>query len=159
MAVEIERKFLVTGDGWRQGVTGRKRIRQAYLATTSRTTLRVRVTDDAMATITIKSAVAGLSRDEFEYAIPLSDAEALIALREGAEITKTRHVVADGDLTWEVDVFEGDNEGLVIAEIELDDAGRAVPGREWLGREVTDDRRYYNADLAVRPYASWPRAT
>lgn len=148
MATEIERKFLVTGDGWRSAVTSHVDIRQAYLAVTDANTVRVRIYG-GMAFLTIKSAGAGLSRQEFEFPIPVADAEALLALRRGRVIEKRRHVVPAGALQWEIDVFAGDFAGLVIAEIELphETADIARPG--WLGAEVTGDARYGNAQLAT----------
>lgn len=149
MGVEIERKFLVRGDGWKSKAISCRRIRQAYLAFSDSVNVRVRILDDAEARLTIKSAVAGQVRDEFEYAIPIADAEALIALRTGHCIEKRRFIVPTGDgANWEVDRFEGVHEGLVIAEIELSDGGELPALPDWLGEEVTADERYYNAALA-----------
>jgi adenylate cyclase len=117
--------------------------------------IRVRVDGPAAATLTIKTASAGRERAEYEYAIPLADAESLMRHREGSVIAKTRHIVPAGELAWEVDVFEGDNAGLVVAEIELDRADRPFERPAWVGAEVTDDRRYYNADLARLPFKQW----
>lgn len=151
MATEIERKFLVAGSGWQTQSTAVRRIRQAYLARTEAAVIRVRIIDDAGGVLTIKSATPGTTRAEFEYAIPLADAEDLIEMRTGLVIEKRRHLVPAGDgLTWEIDVFEGAHLGLVIAEIELPDADTAFLRPDWLGVEVTGDRRYYNADLSDR---------
>ncbi|HKT85274.1 MAG TPA: CYTH domain-containing protein [Novosphingobium sp.] len=155
MAVEIERKFLVEGDAWRGQATGRRRIRQAYLSTSGRANVRIRLIDDEEARLTIKSADEGhagaLSRAEFEYPVPMEDARTLLELRVGRVIDKTRYLVpAANGRTWEVDVFAGAHEGLVLAEIELGSADEAVELPDWIGREVTDDARYANAALAQR---------
>lgn len=148
MPEEIERKFLVRGDGWRAEATGSSQLRQAYLARTGTLTARVRITDGQTARITIKSAGLGLTRQEFEYDIPLEDAQALMRLAQGRPVEKRRYTVpADGG-TWEIDVFEGAHAGLVLAEIELPGEDAEVERPDWLGEEVTGDPRYYNATLA-----------
>lgn len=149
MAREIERKFLVGGEGWRPRVTSEARIRQAYLALTERAAIRVRIVDEVRAFLTIKSAEAGIARGEFEYPIPPEDAEALLQLRSGLLIEKRRHIVPVGMSRWEVDVFEGAHAGLVLAEIELPDEAASFDRPDWLGAEVTGDRRYSNARLAL----------
>ena len=148
MPEEIERKFLVASDGWRDAADGGRRLRQAYLARTDALVVRVRVADETEATLTIKGAVPGRTRREFEYPVPVEHARALMALALGRSIEKRRYTVPAEPGEWEIDVFEGEHAGLVIAEIELahEDAGFARPG--WLGEEVTDDARYYNAALA-----------
>lgn len=148
MGVEIERKFLVESEAWRDEVASHSDIRQGYLAVTGGNTVRVRIKDDA-AFLTVKSAGPAIRRQEFEYPIPLNDAEALLALRCGRLIEKRRHVVPHGALRFEVDVFSGDLAGLVIAEIELPDETTAFVRPAWLGEEVTDDPRYANASLAT----------
>ena len=153
MAVEIERKFLVEGDAWRALVTGQRRIRQAYLSTEGDANVRIRLIDERDAKLTIKSAdqsVGGaLSRAEFEYPIPIEDARAMLGLRTGLILDKTRYLVPAGNgRTWEVDVFAGSHDGLVLAEIELESVEVAVELPGWVGREVTDDPRYANASLA-----------
>jgi adenylate cyclase len=158
MALEIERKFRVRGDGWKRHVVRTRRLRQAYLTKNDRISMRVRVDGDEAATLTIKTARTGIERHEYEFAIPVADAKELLELRDGSIISKTRHIVRNGGLNWEVDVFDGDNTGLVIAEIELDRADRIIELPHWLGEEVTDDRRFYNADLAKHPFSSWVRA-
>jgi adenylate cyclase len=155
MATEIERKFLVAGDGWRERVQGKSRIRQGYLSRESRASVRVRVIDGARATLTIKAGMGGFSRHEFEYPIPIADAEALLEFRAGHLIDKVRHRVEVAGRLWELDVFEGENEGLVIAEVELGSEGDALVVPEWAGREITEDRRYYNAGLARLPFTHW----
>ncbi|MBV8792030.1 MAG: CYTH domain-containing protein [Pseudolabrys sp.] len=148
MAKEIERKFLVHNDGWKKKVRRSHKIVQAYLASTRKTSVRVRVIDGKKAFVTIKSAKPGRSRDEFEYRIPVNDARALIRLRQGVTIVKRRYHVLAGRRVWEIDVFGGAHKGLVIAEIELQRRGDKFARPDWLGREVTHDRRYYNAALA-----------
>ncbi len=148
MGTEIERKFLVKDDGWRGEITASRHLRQAYLAQTPALTLRVRIVDEEQATMNLKSSQSGIARQEFEYAIPLEDARALMALALGRPVVKRRHIVAAGALAWEIDVFEGDHAGLILAEIELPHAEADFPRPAWLGDEVTDDPRYYNAALA-----------
>jgi len=157
MALEIERKFRVRDDGWRPFVSRTRHLRQAYLTKNGRVSIRVRIDGDALGTLTIKAARSGMERHEYEYAIPLADAEELMLQREGSIISKVRHIVPVGDLKWEIDVFDGENAGLVVAEIELDRAERDFDRPDWLGEEVTGDRRFYNADLAKHPYRGWTR--
>ncbi len=155
MATEIERKYLVRGDAWRGRADRHVRYRQGYLANTRHCSVRVRVGGHA-AHLSVKGATVGVSRLEFEYPVPLEDAE--IMLRElclRPIIVKTRHLVRDLDQDWEVDVFEGDNAGLVVAEIELEDEAQAVTLPDWAGEEVTYDVRYYNSNLAVTPFNQW----
>lgn len=158
MSQEIERKFLVANDGWRAAADKGRRFRQAYLAETDRAAIRVRIIDDGSARLTIKAAKPGLSRQEFEYPIPLADAEALTELRQGSVLQKTRFRAPHAGRTWEVDVYSGANTGLVIAEIELESETAPVDLPSWAGREVTGQARYYAARLAVEPYRTWPDA-
>jgi adenylate cyclase len=151
VAYEIERKFLVTGDGWHRAVVARRHLRQFYLATGDGASIRVRIADRTHAWLTVKSAEAGARRSEFEYEIPVADADDMQSLAVGRIITKVRHIVPADDLRWEIDVFEGDHAGLVIAEIELRTMDQTFGRPDWLGAEVTHDRRYYNAALALRP--------
>ena len=155
MPQEIERKFLVANNGWRSKADAGRSFRQSYLAETDRAAIRVRIIDDREAVITIKSAKPGLSRGEFEYPLPLADAQALAELRHGSELRKTRFRSPHAGRTWEVDVYAGDNAGLVTAEIEIESEKAAVELPPWIGREVTGDRRYYAAQLAQRPYRLW----
>lgn len=148
MGTEIERKFLVTGDGWKQLVARRSALKQGYLSSNSKATVRVRTWDDARAAITLKSAVQGRSRAEFEYDIPIEDARELLALAAPNIVEKQRHDVPIGSVVWEVDVFEGRHEGLIIAEVELESDDQVVDLPDWVGTEVTDDDRYYNASLS-----------
>lgn len=152
MATEIERKFLVQGTQWRNG-TGTK-IKQGYLNRDKARTVRVRVRADH-AFLTVKGLTQGASRAEFEYEVPLADAEELLKLSDGPIIEKTRYVVVHEGSKWEVDEFEGDNSGLVVAEIELQSQDEQFSRPQWLGREVTDDNRYYNSSLASHPYRDW----
>jgi adenylate cyclase len=152
---EIERKFLVANDGWRREADRGRKLRQAYLAETDRAAIRVRIIDDAAAVITIKSARSGLSRQEFEYPVPLSDAKELAELRQGSELQKTRFQAPYAGRMWEVDVYGGDNAGLIIAEIELKRETETVALPPWIGREVTGEQRYYAAKLARHPFRSW----
>lgn len=154
MAKEIERKFLVTGDAWREKAAG-TRYRQGYLSSHPERTVRVRIAG-RKGFLTIKGPSRGATRDEFEYPIPLADAEALLTqLCERPLIEKTRFQVRYKGLTWEIDVFEGENRGLVVAEVELKSEDQAVPVPPWIGREVTDDARYFNSNLAKRPFRRW----
>lgn len=162
MPVEIERKFLTADEGWRRSVTQSYRIVQGYLAGAraiaagaSRAAVRVRL-KDARAWLTVKSAVAGAVRDEYEYAIPVEDAERMLATLCGDVVEKQRHIVPADALRFEIDEFSGRNAGLVVAEIELPDPRHPFPRPRWLGREVTDEARYYNVNLASHPYTLWP---
>jgi adenylate cyclase len=155
MGIEIERKFLVHGFEWRQLATRRTRIRQAYLPTEGGLSLRVRLTDHGDAVLTLKSQDAGLRRSEFEYPIPIVDAEALMSMRRGAVIEKVRYAVPWRGLSWEIDEFAGDNAGLIIAEIELPHEDEPVVRPDWLGPEVTGQDRYYNHGLAAHPFSRW----
>ncbi|WP_394790578.1 CYTH domain-containing protein [Rhodoferax sp.] len=152
MAIEIERKFLVVGSDWRQGAG--TVFSQGYLNRDKARTVRVRVAG-AQGFLTIKGANQGATRAEFEYEIPLSDAEQLLALCEGPIIQKVRRVLVHAGATWEVDEFDGLNAGLVVAEIELVSEDQAFERPAWLGREVTDDARYFNSNLAKTPFSAW----
>jgi adenylate cyclase len=153
MPYEIERKFLVTGDGWREGSVATE-FQQAYLHRGEKGVVRARIAG-AKAFLTVKSAGVGLARKEFEYEIPVQDATELLDLAEGPVLRKTRHVVVHGGRKWEVDVFHGENDGLVLAEVELPDAEANVALPAWVGEEVTRDARYYSSNLALRPFRDW----
>lgn len=157
MAIEIERKFLLAGDDWRALVTRSTPMQQGYLGGDA-CSLRVRIADGA-AWLNIKSRQPGVQRSEFEYAIPLADAQALLALASGAPITKVRHEVPWQGQLFEIDEFDGDNAGLVVAELELPAVDTPIQRPPWLGREVTDDIRYYNLSLVRDPYARWRDTT
>lgn len=155
MGTEIERKFLVRDDSWRRSVTEQRRIAQGYIAHTDTATVRVRVAGER-ATLTLKGTSHGISRSEFEYDVPVDDGLRMLAeLTSGPVIDKVRHLVTVGDHIWEVDVFAGDNDGLVMAEVELGDADEEFVLPDWAGTEVSDDPRFYNVNLAARPYRDW----
>ena len=157
MANEIERKFLVIGDEWKSlavGVT----YRQGYLSTVKERTVRVRTAGDR-GTLTIKGITRGVSRLEFEYDIPAADANRMLDdLCERPLIEKTRYTIREGPLTWEIDEFTGDNRGLVVAEVELSAPDQPLDRPPWIGDEISDDPRYFNANLVGHPYSSWRRA-
>ncbi len=155
MGREIERKFLVTSDAWRAGAAGLE-IRQGYLSLDPERTVRVRLAGTD-AWLTVKGITRGATRDEFEYEIPAADAAAMLDGLCTAHVEKTRYPVRFGGQTWEVDEFHGANEGLIVAEIELDLEGSTVKLPPWIGAEVTDDPRYYNASLATNPWSRWGR--
>ena len=157
MGREIERKFLVKDDSWRAAAESSAALRQGYLAVDNGTTVRVR-TDGADVWLTIKGPAEGLTRAEFEYRVPLTEAEPLIGLCRGRVVEKTRHKVRSGGHVWEIDEFTGANAGLVVAEVELRHADENITKPAWLGREVSGDRRFDNASLSVRPYAHWPNS-
>jgi len=151
---EIERKFLVVGDGWREGASG-MRYRQGFLSTEPARTVRVRVAGPR-GTITVKGKNVGARRAEFEYEIPLAEAERMLdTLCKRPLIEKVRYAVRKGSHTWEIDIFEGDNAGLIVAEIELGSEFETFEKPEWLGQEVTDDPRYFNSNLVANPYRTW----
>ncbi len=161
MGIEIERKFLVSGDGWRAAAHAVLPMAQGYLNDLGamdrgeqKASVRVRIQGDA-AFLNLKSRELGRSRQEFDYPIPVEDARALLALCVGGVIDKRRHLVHHGGHLWEVDEFLGDNAGLVVAEIELSSVDEAFDVPAWAGREVTEEARYYNLALASRPYARW----
>jgi CYTH domain-containing protein len=153
MATEIERKFLVREGPWREA--GAKTYRQGYLSTVKERTVRVRTINDK-GYLTIKGISVGASRLEFEYEIPVEDAEELLdSLCEKPLIEKSRHKLDHGGLTWEVDVFFGENEGLIVAEVELQSENQVFERPDWVAEEVTSDPRYYNANLIKNPYGNW----
>jgi adenylate cyclase len=155
MAIEIEHKFLLASDDWRQHVSRSVKYRQGYLSSQATSSIRVRISNDH-AWLNIKTATIGTHRHEYEYEIPMADAnEILTHLCRKPLIEKTRHFVIDNDHLWEIDEFEGDNQGLIVAEIELDVTGQLFSKPPWLGLEVTDDLRYYNNNLAIHPYSEW----
>lgn len=157
MSIEIERRFLVKNESWRPHVIRKLRIQQAYLANEANATVRVRIVDDRTATLTIKSHAAATCRQEFEYPIPLEDGRGLLKLRGSGLLSKVRHIVVSDGHTWEIDVFEGENAGLVIAELELDAIIQKVTLPDWVGREISGDVLYSNSHLAQRPYRSLVR--
>lgn len=148
---EIERKFLVEGDGWQQGDC--TIIRQGYLNTDEERTVRVRTAGD-QGYLTIKGITQGITRDEYE--IPMEEANDMLeSLCYKPLIEKRRYVVEHGGLTWEVDSFFGENEGLLIAEVELESEHQDFDKPSWIGQEVSDDARFFNASLLKNPFSTW----
>ena len=158
--LEIERKFLVCSDDYKRQAFSSSRIQQGYICSGHGRTVRVRIRD-CQGYLTIKgpSDEKGLSRYEFEKEITLEEANQLMKLCEPGSIDKTRYLVKSGSHTFEVDEFYGDNEGLVIAEVELNAENEAFEKPDFIGREVTGDRRYYNAHLTKKPFRTWPENT
>jgi adenylate cyclase len=161
MPIEIERKFLPASEAWRNAVTRSTRIVQGYLAGAealaagqAKAAVRVRVAGEH-AWLTVKAAVAGAARAEFEYPLPLADATAMLQTLCGDVVAKVRHIVPSNGFEFEIDEFLGDNRGLVVIEIELGEVAQAFPRPAWLGREVTDEVRYYNVNLARHAYVHW----
>ena len=152
MAVEIERKFLVNEKWTPEGRT--IHVKQGYLPGTGPMLVRVRQ-EDSRAFLTLKGRTEGITRSEYEYEIPMEDAGELLERCERPIIEKTRYLIPAGPHTWEVDVFFGANEGLVVAEIELSDENESFEKPAWLGAEVSGDVRYYNSNLASHPYSEW----
>ncbi|WP_445360305.1 CYTH domain-containing protein [Microbulbifer sp. EKSA005] len=157
MAKEIERKFLVDKKAI-ASFTGGKRIKQAYISTESKAVVRVRVIGDH-AYLTLKGESKGITRTEFEYPIPFEDADEMIAeLCDGPIIDKTRFIVEHEKHTWEIDIFHGDNDGLIIAEVEMQSESESVELPEWIDKEVTGDPRYYNSNLLYFPFKDWDKS-
>ncbi len=152
MGTEIERKFLVTDDAW--AAAPPRRYEQGYLNRDPRRTVRVRIVED-QAWLTVKGLNRGATRAEFEYAIPLADAQALLLLCDGPLVRKLRRVIVHEGATWEVDEFLAENDGLVVAEIELQAPEQPFARPPWLGAEVTHDPRYFNSNLATAPFSTW----
>ena len=156
MAIEIERKFLLSSDQWRELVTKKVKMQQGYLATSANAaSVRVRIVGDK-ANLNIKSATLELFRHEYEYPIPIVDAQEMLEhLCETPLIEKIRHYVSVGNHVWEIDEFSGDNAGLIVAEVELQHVDEKFDKPQWLGDEVTQDKRYYNVCLVRHPYKQW----
>jgi len=155
MNLEIERKFLVKGH-FEPLVTGKFEIAQGYLSSIPERTVRVRIASGkGFLTIKGKSDVSGMERFEWEQSIPVEDARSLLAICEPGVIYKTRYVVEYGHQIIEVDVFEGENQGLILAEVELQSKDEVFIVPDWLGKEVTGDHRYYNSYLSKKPYSGW----
>jgi len=153
MGIEIERKYLVKNDSWKAGADKGRLCRQGYLLSNGGATVRIRVIGEK-AFLTVKGASSGISRTEFEYEIPTVDAEALLELCDNL-VEKVRYLISYAGMVWELDVFAGANEGLIMAEIELESEGQEVGLPEWAGEEVSGDPRYYNACLAKHPFTRW----
>ena len=151
MAQEIERKFLISGDGWKSGIESSARLQQGYLSTSAKATVRVRIYDDSKAVLTLKGRQEGICRAEFEYVIPLEDARELMEIARPNIVEKRRYKVPFEAHVWEVDVFEGQHAGLILAEVEMRSADEHVALPSWIGCEVSDDDRYANASLSRNP--------
>lgn len=155
MALEIERKFLLSSDAWREFARSRQLMRQGYLTGGSRCSIRARIAGE-QAWINLKAKRSGMTRLEFEYPIPRTDADEILReLCEGPLIEKYRHEVPLDGHVWEIDEFIGDNAGLIVAEIELGSEDEDFTRPPWLGTEVTQDERYYNFNLAKKSYREW----
>lgn len=155
MAIEIERKFLLANDNWRKLVSKSINYRQGYLNSDAHSSVRIRVSDDT-AKINIKSATIGAQRHEYEYDIPAKDAHELLnTLCHKPLVEKTRHLVVIERHTWEIDEFAAENLGLIVAEIELSQVDEQFKMPGWVGKEVTEDIRYYNNQLAKQPFLRW----
>lgn len=154
MPREIERKFLLKNDQWRSMLQASRAIRQGYLCGNDRSSVRVRVDGDR-ANLNVKSATLGIERLEFEYSIPVEQAEVMLSELAGQVIAKTRHEVWHQGHLWEIDEFAGENSGLIVAEVELGGSDETFERPDWLGDEISDDPRYYNTELARHPYSRW----
>jgi adenylate cyclase len=155
MGKEIERKYLVRNDAWRACASGGAAYRQGYLSLDPERSVRVRIAGDR-GFLTVKGKSEGASRDEFEYPIPASEArEMLDRLCVPPIIEKTRYLVFVNGMKWEIDEFTGENHGLVVAEVELENENQQVALPSWLGTEVTSDARYYNLSLVRKPFSQW----
>ncbi|AYL99443.1 CYTH domain-containing protein [Mucilaginibacter celer] len=155
MAIEIERKFLVDKEKWQQlEKPTPMHLRQGYIFSDESKTIRLRIADD-QAFITIKGSTTGMSRSEFEYAIPVADAAQMLDDLAVSELEKYRYNITYSGKLWEVDVFLGDNQGLVVAEIELDSEDEEFELPLWVTTEVTGDKRYYNSKLSIHPFKNW----
>ena len=155
MGTEIERKFTLKNEDWREEVTNSQRYVQGYLAGNERTSVRVRIAGEK-ANINIKSATLGIFRQEYEYSIPLEDAQKMLDdLCEKPVIDKIRHLVTFENKLWEIDEFSGENQGLIVAEIELNDIDEKFELPQWANEDVSHDKRYYNVCLVTHPYKDW----
>ncbi len=159
MGIEIERKFLLASDAWKDSVEKSLQMRQGYLSRDAQSSVRVRVTSDG-ADINVKSTRDGIYRLEYEYPIPLSDAQELLnKVAHRPLIEKTRHVLHIAGHCWEIDEFHGENAGLIVAEIELAAVDEIFHRPHWLGQEISTDARYYNSNLSKLPYRYWSEDT
>ncbi|MEZ5105751.1 MAG: CYTH domain-containing protein [Draconibacterium sp.] len=150
---EIERKFLIEKELWNPKSKG-KSIKQGYLSVTQKSVVRVRTADEK-AFLTIKGVRTGISRTELEYEIPKKEAEILLEMCLDSVVEKDRYVESIGGLTWEIDVFKGENSGLIIAEVELETEEQEIDLPDWIDIEVSFDYRYYNSWLSKNPYSKW----
>ena len=155
MAIEIERKFLVKNEGWRGSIISSSVLKQGYLANQNNASVRVRIAH-GKAHLNIKSKTLGIRRSEYEYQIPVEDAEEMLQhLAEQPVISKTRYLVQYAEHVWELDVFDGENSGLVVAEIELKSEQETFALPDWAGEEVSGDPKYYNINLVKHPFSKW----
>lgn len=155
MAIEIEHKFLLASEKWRNHISHSAPMRQGYLTSNSNSSIRVRICDEK-SWLNIKSAIAGNQRHEYEYEIPVNDANEIIStLCRKPLIEKTRHFVRHDNHIWEIDEFSGENKGLIVAEIELSTQNEKFTIPDWIGKEVTNDLKYYNNNLSQHPYNIW----
>ncbi|MFZ1828266.1 MAG: CYTH domain-containing protein [Candidatus Competibacteraceae bacterium] len=156
MATEIEHKFLLRDDRWRSQVERSARLRQGYLISDARCSVRVRIAE-GQGFLNIKSGTLGIQRSEYEYPIPLAEAEEILdTLCEKPLLEKTRHYLKFDQHLWEIDEFSGENAGLIVAEVELSRIDEPFAQPDWLGEDVSHDIRYYNSQLARHPYQTWP---
>lgn len=151
--VEIERKFLVDTQKWEPSGKGIK-IKQGYLLAGAQKTVRARI-KGSQAFLTIKGKPEGIKRTELEYEIPVQDAEIMLKMADGFPVEKTRYIEKRCDFTWEIDVFEAENEGLVMAEVELENENQQPELPEWVTKEVSEDERYFNYYLSTKPFSEW----
>jgi adenylate cyclase len=156
MAFEIERKFLINDDSWNMDSDNGTLLRQGYLNSKAERTVRVRISGNK-GILTIKGKNENLTRKEFEYQIPLDEAMNLLQLCEKPIIEKTRYLIIKDKHTWEIDVFEGENKGLIVAEIELTSEQETFEIPSWLGKEVSFETKYYNSSLIANPYSKWEK--
>ncbi len=154
MGIEIERKFLLTGEDWKENIKSKTEIKQGYLNTDKTRTVRVRIRANK-GYLTIKGKSNTISRPEYEYEIPYSDALELLKLCDKPIIAKHRYEVEYKNHLWEIDVFEDENKGLIFAEIELNSENETFEKPSWIGKEVSKDSRYHNSSLVKRPYSDW----
>jgi adenylate cyclase len=159
MAHEIEYQYLVESNTWRSSAEIGTRITQGYLSIDPERTVRVRVREGLPATLTVKGRNHGAMRMEFEYVVPDEDARQILELCIEPLIHKTRYLVEHESFMWEIDVFDGANDGLILAEVEMDDEHTSPPLPDWVGVDVTHDPRFYNSNLVIHPYSSWPSRT
>ena len=156
MGLEIERKFLLKNNSWKKEIKETIFIRQGYLNSKVERTVRIRIQGE-QGVLTIKGKNQNVTRKEFEYQIPLDDALHLISMCEKPIIEKTRFLISSNRCTWEIDVFNGENKGLVIAEIELSSEKESFDIPNWLGKEVSSESKYYNSSLITNPYSNWKK--
>ena len=156
MGIEIEKKFLLKNEDWKRQCTEGVQIKQGYLNSHTERTVRIRISG-GNGEITIKGKTENLTRKEFEYQIPYEEALSLIQLCETPIIEKTRFKIKQENLTWEIDQFGGENIGLIIAEVELESENQILTLPSWVGKEVSQDSKYYNSSLLTYPYKNWPK--